>query len=264
EPFWEGLKLTLKNKAFWIYMVPAFCIALILPVLQTGILYYIDYIIEDQDASFLLIALLLGVVLGFGINLLKIESFGPKRIMMINLSLVSLGFLLLFFLGWNASLAAIPGALIGMGLAGALISQTVVMGDIIDNDELITGKRREGIYGGVNAIVTKYPISIANWLFLTVIVAFGFTKPVVIDGIAYKQEQTELALIGIMIAFCIIPAIFLAISAFFMYWYPLDGPEWKKKKKALMKLHEIKEKEYIQKLVSDGKLNNKIKKKKEN
>ncbi len=255
EPFLEGLKLTLKNRAFWIYMLPAFCVAIVLPILELGILYYIDYIIIGQDYILMLLFILAGVIVGFAITLLRIEAWGAKRMTIINLSLISIGFGVLFFVGYNALLATIPATVIGIGLAGSMLSGTVIMGDIIDNDELITGKRREGIYGGVNAIVTKYPISLANWLFLIMIVAFGFVQPVLKEGIYVKQPQTELARTGIMFAFCVIPAVLLAISALFLKWYPLDGPRWKEKKRYIMELHQKKEEEYVKILAAEGMLN---------
>ncbi|MGV9199113.1 MAG: MFS transporter [Promethearchaeia archaeon] len=254
EGFIEGLKLTLKNKAFWIFMIPAFCIALVLPVLQTGILYYIDYIIVGQNVAYLIVSLMCGVILGFIITLNKVDDWGPKKLMILILSMISFGFILLFFIGFSALLAAIPGFILGIGLSSALILNTVIMGDVIDNDELITGKRREAIYGGVNAIVTKYPISIANWLFLSVIVAFGFRSPEIIGEVSYQQPQTDLALMGIMVAFCLIPGIFLGISAIAMKFYPLAGEEWTQKKKKLMKIHEQKEREYLKKLKKQGRL----------
>ena len=129
------------------------------------------------------------------------------------------------------------------------------MGDIIDNDEFITGKRREGVYGGVNAIVTKPSISIANWLFVSVIVFFGFIAPVLnAQDVPIKQPQSDMAIMGILFAFCIVPAIGLFISAILMHWYPLDGREWQKKKKIIIELHDQKEKEYLQKLSLEGKL----------
>ncbi len=255
EGFIEGLKLTLKNKPFWIYMIPAFFIALILPVLQIGLLYYIDYVVIDQDLVLMGILLLVGILLGIAINLLKMSTWGPKKVLIVDLIVVTLGFTLLFFLGFNAITAAFPVMLIAFGLIGSLVTGAVVMGECIDNDELITGKRREGIYGGVNAIVVKYPISLANWLFLAVIVAFGFIQP--INGV--KQEQDELALIGIVFAFSVIPAIGLGISALLMTRFPLSGPEWGEKKRLIMELHEKKEREYIQKLAEKGQLS--IKKK---
>jgi len=78
--------------------------------------------------------------------------------------------------------------------------------------------------------------------------------PIIENGISIKQPQPELAIIGILIAFCILPAILIGISAITLRWYPLDGPEWLKKKNYIMELHEQKEREYLQKLSKKQKL----------
>lgn len=252
EGFIEGLKNTLKNKPFWIFMLPAFCIALLVPILQIGLLYYIDYIIVQQDITFMFIGIGIGAIIGLGLTLTKVDDWGPKIVMMVTLFLGALGFTILFFLGRNVIAAAFPAVLIGVGLAGSLITNPVIMGDLIDNDELITGKRREAIYGGVNALIVKYPISIANWLFLLVIVGFGFVPPQLVDGVNIKQPQSELAIYGIMFAFCIIPAIFLWLSTIAMKRYPLHGPEWKEKKAYIMELHEEKQEKWVKKCADEG------------
>ncbi|MHA1472679.1 MAG: MFS transporter [Promethearchaeota archaeon] len=250
EGFIEGLRLTLKNKPFWIFMIPAFLIGIIMPMFSTGILYYIDYNIAGQTPIYILLGLLIGIVLGLVLNLKKITKWQPKKTMTINTILIATGFAMLFFVGGNAILAAIPFLIVGIGYAGGMVASPVLMGDVIDNDELITGKRREAIYGGVNAIVTKPAISIANFLYLTVIAAFGFVAP---TGVI--QPQTDIALIGLLFAFCIIPAILLALTALGLRWYPLDGPEWIEKKRHIMKLHEEKEKLYRQSLSENKKPN---------
>ena len=257
EGFLEGLKLTLKNKPFWIFMVPAFCITLIMPVVSTGILYYIDYVIRGQPLEFFLITLVTGILLGMGLYVSKIDDFGAKRTMMMAFSILTGGFLMLFFMGFNVFWAMIPFFFVGFGLAGGLVANPVVMGDVIDNDELITGRRREAVYGGVNAIFTKPAISIANWLFLFVIKGFGFIDPVAQNGEVIKQAQPDTALIGIMFAICIIPAIGLIISTIAMHWYPLEGEEWIQKKNEIMELHEKKQQEYLDKLVQEGKIDTK-------
>jgi len=238
----------LKNKPFWIFMIPAFLIGIVLPIFSTGILYYIDYSISGQTPIFVLLAMLIGIVLGMVLNLKKIAIWQPKKTMIINALLIATGFTILFFVGSNAILAAIPFLIVGIGYAGGMVAIPVLMGDAIDNDELITGKRREAIYGGVNAIVTKPAISIANFIFLAVIVAFGFVVP---TGVI--QPQTDMALIGLLFAFCIIPALLLVLAAVALRWYPLDGPEWLEKKRHIMELHEKKEKEYRQSLSENKK-----------
>ncbi|MHA1196335.1 MAG: MFS transporter [Promethearchaeota archaeon] len=248
EGFIEGLKLTLKNKPFWIFMIPAFIIATVLPIFSTGLLYYIDYVISGQSPLSLVLFFLSGIIAGMLINIKKIEKWQPKKTMIINLSIASIGSLSLFILGYSALFASISFFLIGTGFAGGSIANIVLMGDVIDNDELITGKRREAIYGGVNAIITKPSLSIGNSLFLWIIQVFSFKPPIIIGGVDVKQPQEFIAIVGILFAFCVVPAILLIFAAIALKWYPLDGPEWLKKKKYILDLHEKKEKEYLMSL----------------
>jgi GPH family glycoside/pentoside/hexuronide:cation symporter len=254
EPLLEGLKLTLKNKPFWILMIPSFVSTIMITVLSSGLLYYIEYIIAEQPIELILGGLGLGVLLGLGINMYLIDKIRVKKTGIIDAFLAGFGFTFLFIAGRDASIAAIPVFFLGFGFAGILITTAPLVGDAIDNDELITGKRREAVYGAANALVQKPAISLANWMFTIIIAWLGFRAPLLINGVATKQTQTDLALTGILFAFCIIPAIGLFISAISMFWFPLDGPEWEKKKKELMKIHEEKEREYMKKLVENGRL----------
>jgi Na+/melibiose symporter-like transporter len=52
-------------------------------------------------------------------------------------------------------------ALIGIPVAGIMILPPALLSDVIDYDETLTGKRREGIYVGVNAIFQKIAIGIS-------------------------------------------------------------------------------------------------------
>lgn len=248
EGFLLGLRLTLKNKPFWILMIPAFCMQIVAQITSTGLLYFIDYNIAGQTPILIIITFILGIIIGAFITLKKITKWGPKKTGIINLLLLAIALAILFFVGYNSILSSIPFFLVGFGYIGVLITNPVLMGDVIDNDELITGKRREAIYGGVNAIVTKPAISIANSAFLGIIGSFGFIAPKIVSGVDIKQPQTEFALLGILVAFCLFPAVLLTLSVIALRWFPLTGSEWLKKKKSIIELHERKEKEYLRKL----------------
>lgn len=51
-------------------------------------------------------------------------------------------------------------------------------GEVIDYDEIKTRFRREGMYAGVNSLVTKPAISFANAAFVTIIGLFGYDNTV--------------------------------------------------------------------------------------
>ncbi|GAH55021.1 unnamed protein product [marine sediment metagenome] len=80
EGFIEGLKLMLKNKPFWLLMIPVFLLGIIYPIILMGLLYYIDYIISGQDPIYMLIGLIIGIILGMIINLKKIAKWQPKKL----------------------------------------------------------------------------------------------------------------------------------------------------------------------------------------
>ncbi len=247
EGLFEGIKLTFKNKPFWILMIPMLCIYLVTTIVGTGLLYYIEFVLAGQPVIFFILSFLIGIVIGMILTILVIPKWHPKKAAFVNLIIISVGFGILFIVGRNAILAAIPFLFVGLGFGGGMVAIPVMFGDTIDNDELITGKRREAVYGGVNALVNKPAISIANWLFLLTIASFGLDSN--------KQTQTDMAITGVLVAMGAIPAILVGVSAIVLYLlYPLDGPEWRKKKTYIMELHQKKEKEYLQKLVKEGKI----------
>ena len=91
-------------------------------------------------------------------------------------------------------------------------------------------------------------------MFLSLLVTFEFIDPILIGGEYVKQPQTASGILGLLIGFCLVPSILTVICAVALYWYPLDGPEWLKKKKEIIELHKRKEQEYLQKIAKEGKL----------
>jgi GPH family glycoside/pentoside/hexuronide:cation symporter len=122
-----------------------------------------------------------------------------------------------------------------------------LLADVMDYDELLTGKRRETTYAGMNALITKPAISIGNALFLLVISGFGFDNT--------QDVQPATAFFGIQLGYALIPALLFLIGALAMWkWYKLDGENWITKKVVLGKIHLQKEREYIEHLKKEGKL----------
>jgi GPH family glycoside/pentoside/hexuronide:cation symporter len=252
EPFWEGLKKTFKNKPFLIYEVASFSNQMLMTIIATGILYYLDYVIlidlEEAltDWRYIVAILAIGAIVLVGMVFLmkNIDRYGPKRISVYGFTIAALGFLGLFFTGRDFFHSIVPLGLLGVGAAAGIIITAPLVGDIMDYDETLTGERREGVYAGVNAVITKPSISIANWAFLFVISWFGFVRPTVEGTTITKHTQTPEAITGILIAFALLPAIFMIVSAIAMVFYPLDGPAWKKKKFEIQQLHNQKEQQW--------------------
>lgn len=236
--FIEGFKETMKNKAYLIYVGSQFFWVLSNTILTTGVIYYVQYILNLEGiGSIIPLLCIFGMLIVFAFIVDPLLSrLGPKKFYTYSLLLHSLSFLVLFFTGWTLQTALVTLMFLGLTVASALIIGGVLNGEVLDYDELKTGKRREATYSGVNALVLKPAISIANFIFLITINFFGFQEK--------SRIQSDEALLGIMVAFTILPAIFLLVSALIMSFFPLEGPEWKQQKLKIAKIHEEKEKEY--------------------
>ncbi|MHA1688154.1 MAG: MFS transporter, partial [Promethearchaeota archaeon] len=171
-------------------------------------------------------------------------KWGLKRAFMISLILMGFGFISFLILGELYATAVIGLILIGGAFSGYYLMGQMVFADVVDYDETKTGKRREATYAGTEALVQKPAISIAPAIFLWVIVAFGFDETLAI--------QTANARFGILLAFSVIPGIILLLGGLAVKFYPLGGPEWIKQKEELNKIHEEKEKKYLQSLKEKG------------
>ncbi|MFX1272452.1 MAG: MFS transporter, partial [Promethearchaeota archaeon] len=138
-------------------------------------------------------------------------------------------------------------AVVGIGLAPVLLIFNPLLADVMDYDELLTGKRRETTYAGMNALLTKPAISIANALFLLIISGFGFDNT--------QTTQSESAILGIQLGYSLVPAIAFILSAIALWkLYRLDGKEWIERKVELGKIRLRKEREYIERLQKEGKI----------
>jgi Na+/melibiose symporter-like transporter len=244
----DAIKETFKNKPFMIYMVAVFVLLFSQNIITTAIYYYIDYVLNISGfMSVIPVLMLFGVIFVFTIVFSQaIQKYGVKKVILFGLVFTGMSLIILFFLGGEYILAVFSLFLVGIGFSAVLISTHVIFTDTIDYDETKTGKRRETTYSGVQALLTKPAISIANWLFLLIISAFGFQ-----EDLAIQSDFTKL---GIMFGFTIIPSICALLSVIVMIYYPLDGPEWMEQKQKLMLIHEKKEKEYLEHLKKEGKL----------
>jgi GPH family glycoside/pentoside/hexuronide:cation symporter len=249
-PVTKGIAETFKNKPFLIFEVSNFSFTLAQTILTTGIYYYLDYVlvISGFIASIPLMIVFLVIFAFFIVFNKLVVRYGAKKTFILSILWTGLSFILVFLIGWNFATAVIGFIFIGIGMSGYMLTNQIIIADIVDYDETRTGKRRETTYSGINALLTKPAISLANWLFLTIISRFGFQ-----EGI----PQEYLAQLGILIGFALLPAIFLIIGAITMFLYRLEGPEWLSKKEELIKIHEKKEIDYLnylkEKEISDRK-----------
>lgn len=238
-PIIQGIKETFKNKPFLAYEGANFFFTMAQTILTTAIFYYGNYILRLPGFlnSVPLMLVFILIFAFFAVFNRLVGKYGVKKTFISAIMITGVGFLLTFFMGWTFSSSLVGFILIGIGYSGFMLLNQVVVADIVDYDEVRTGKRRETTYSGINALITKPAISVANWLFLVIIEAFKFD--------AEQSIQNFPAQYGIMLGFALIPSIFLIIGAIAMFSYSLDGPNWLLQKEELINIHIQKEQAYL-------------------
>ncbi|MFX1307512.1 MAG: MFS transporter, partial [Promethearchaeota archaeon] len=124
--------------------------------------------------------------------------------------------------------------IMGIGLAGSFVLIDLIVSDIIDEDEVNTGIRREAAYYGVNALFMRFSTVFVFLAVGFVFAGFGWEEyePLINDPAALAM--------ALKILMAILPVIAIIIAILSLYKYPLYGEKLKKVREKLKEIHEQK------------------------
>jgi GPH family glycoside/pentoside/hexuronide:cation symporter len=181
---------------------------------------------------------LLATIPGFMVFNKVQNRYGIRTTAYIATILYAFGMLCLLFaeLYWQVALAL---GLAGFGLAGPLIVNNVMTVEACDFDEIRTNRRREAMFFGTHALLTKPAIGLAQALLATVLLVTGFKKDTVNPntGQVTHHAQTPLALLGIRLIIGFFPFLMLmTVGLIALYFYP-TLKQTKEMKKKLQEIH---------------------------
>ena len=218
-----------KNRSFIIFEVLSFTVIFIQTILMQGVIYYFDEFGMPMAVAYGILGV--GAVFGVVLWSVKVKTWGVKTCTLLMCVIFAVGAAAMAVFGKNSIVAGIGFFTAGMGFAGGMFLIPLMNGDVIDYDETVTGQRREGMYAGVNSLITKPAISFANSAFLMIAKAFGY------DTTLAAGLQSETAKQGILVAWMALPAVLLVICAVAMKFYPLSGAKWDETKRMLEEKH---------------------------
>lgn len=233
----ESLKYTFKSRSFIILVSANFFQILMQSLVIYAVFYFADYVLKET-AMYLLIFLFIPLLLGIWITPKLLERFGLVKSDQILLLVGAIGLILLTFMP-DFITAGLALAIPGIGFVGPIVFTNVLFAQVADEDEVKTGVRREGVFFGINALITKPAQSIAL-VIPTALLAFAQFVPR-IDGIIQPQPY-DYYLISIRLFTGLIPGLCLVIAAIILQFYPLKGEYWKEIQQKVLEMHEKKEK----------------------
>lgn len=144
------------------------------------------------------------------------KKIGKKQAFMLSQGISILGYLMLWFLFIPGKpfmfIFALPFFSFGIGsLFTLMMSMTA---DVIDIDELNTGKRREGVFGAIYWWMVKFGFAIAGLLSGAIMSLVGFDPAI--------AEQSESAITGLRIFYTAFPIMGTLIALYAMRDYDLS------------------------------------------
>ena len=237
--FFESIKECLKNKPFLAFAGNYFMKEAALGLAMANIFFFSTHVLQvgGLESALLLGILLLMTAPGFAAWKKFSEKKGTRKAMILSTTCFAATFFFITF-SPNIIVSFIILAAAGFSLAGPTQFAYVMLAETTDYDELKTNKRREGIYYGTNALLTKPGLGVGQAILSGVLGATLFVKDKIgSGGEVISQPQPDSAIWGIRFLMGVIPATFMFASAFFAYLYPLTKEKTAEMKAKLAQLH---------------------------
>ena len=220
-PIKEQFKIVFSNRPF-LYVIGIYlCSWLAVQLTASILIYFVVSWMNLSEKSFPLIAI---SVQGTALVLLffwKVVSdrLGKKVVYFMGMAfwIIAQGGLFLLQPGQN-NWMYILAIMAGFGVSVAYLIPWSMVPDVIELDELKTGKRREGIFYAFMVLLQKFGLALALFLVGIALDTAGFIERVPGQPI---PTQPESALIAIRLAIGPLPALALVGGLILAYFYPI-------------------------------------------
>jgi len=179
----EGLRITLGNRQFLIVFLSALFVHLAYQMLLANLPYFVTLVLGRSEAD---------VGIFQGVLILMMAATGPlwaladryvsqRRLLTIAMVGMAVTSALTFGVGMVPGLPLMAQGLIALipvaaMLGGYFIIIYAMMGNVVDYDEMLTGRRREAIYYGTFSFANGLGISVGTLILPLLLKGLGYTR----------------------------------------------------------------------------------------
>ncbi len=217
--FRQSLKIALKNKSFLYYVLVQLLLQLAYSLVLSSLPMFFQGILGlgSLEYSFLLLATFI-TVLPFLFVWVKLASKrGAKHALYISMICFAIAFHFAFLIN-SPIIALIVLLAAGVGLGGLMLFPTILLSDVVDEDQLQTGQRREGLYAGVSGVIVKMSSALSWGVIGLVLTLFQINR----DQLS-PATLTPLTDLGLRLLVGLLPVVFVLLGILFLRRYPLAG-----------------------------------------
>jgi len=225
DPFrpWRTFLEVFSNRPFRIasvvYLLSFTTADIVITVMVWFLIFYLG-------ASTGFVSLVIGLVLGLAfitmpLTVKMMHKFGKKKSYIAAMSIFAI---VLFFISQappgGYAYVVVAALFAGFGYGAVNVIPWAMVADVVEEDELKSGKRREGIYSGYLVFFRKLATAITIFGVTWILSLTGFIEST--TGTVRDIEQPESALLALRIMVGIVPAIMLIVAIIATTRYPLD------------------------------------------
>ena len=190
-------------------------------ILVVFVRFLIDYVQVDPGFDNLIIAVVLGLAfVTMPLVVKMMRQFGKRKAYIVSMFMMVIVLAIVSQVppgGQNWMLLA--AVFVGLGFGAANAVPWAMVADVVEVDELKTGKRREGVYAGHLVFFRKMASAVAIFTVGQTLELTGFVSSTA--GGAYVQ-QPESALFALRMMVSVLPAIMLVLAILVAWRYPLN------------------------------------------
>jgi len=218
NPLVPGVRRVMRNRPFRVLLAVYLAGSITGAIPGLMMPYFTKYVLRPEDPdrwiALFLLTYFAAAFLFLPVWLAASRRYGKRTVYLAMLLLGGTGSGALFFVGQGdvwPMLAILVWA--GSSFGGRLFLAPSMQADVIDYDELLTGKRREAQYGALWAIMTKFAVIPSASVPLAILASLGFTPNVT------QAEPVQLAIRAI---FALLPAATALVAFGITLWFPID------------------------------------------
>ena len=188
--------------------------------------YVAEYVVlRPERTAIYILTYLVPCILSVPVWISLSKRIGKKKTWLISMVLTGLGFGGMFFLSAGAdTLILLLAFVCGVGAGSGAAMAPSIQSDVIDYDEYLTGKRKEGTYFASWNLVFKTATGITFMITGFVLGASGFVP---------NQDQTESAKFAILFLYAIFPFCCYFIGGLILTRFSLNESAHQKIRQAL-------------------------------
>jgi GPH family glycoside/pentoside/hexuronide:cation symporter len=210
----KAILSTFKNKPFIRYVTIQMIMSVAFTMVTAMLPYYIKYQLMMEPVTFIIMFVMLATLTAFIVPCGAVSNkIGKGKTYALGLGIACVALLVSFFMPEGESFMIYPIAFVaGLGFSSQWVCPHSMVPDVIEYDELLTGERREGLYNGMNIMLTKVTGALGTAMVGWSLSLFGYVE---------NAKQTATAQLGIRIGFALIPAVLLLVCLPMLIRYPI-------------------------------------------